>query len=98
MREMPLERYYNFYALSGSQVRFLQLLQELIHVFAFGAVHILRNAKRGRGGQLKRYQCVFHTYKSIRILTKDFEDKEDCVEIQRESPGSIHDSKWAKGD
>ncbi len=27
---------------------------------------------------------------------EDFEDKEDWVEIQRESPGSIHDSKWEK--
>ncbi len=27
---------------------------------------------------------------------EDFEDKEDCVEIQRESLGSIHDSKWEK--
>ncbi len=29
-------------------------------------------------------------------LMEYFEGKEDCVEIQRESPGSIHDSKWEK--
>ncbi len=41
-----------------------------IKIVVFGAVHILRNAERGRGGQLKRYQCIFRLYKSIRILTK----------------------------
>ncbi len=39
-------------------------------ILKLGAVHILRNAERGEGGQLKRYQCVFHLYKSIRISTK----------------------------
>ncbi len=37
---------------------------------ALGAMHILRNAERGEGGQLKRYHCIFHLYKSIRISTK----------------------------
>ncbi len=27
---------------------------------------------------------------------EDFEGKEDCIEIQRESLGSINDSKWEK--
>ncbi len=27
---------------------------------------------------------------------EDFDDEEDYVEIQRESPGRIHDSKWEK--
>ncbi len=27
-----------------------------------------------------------------------FEGKEDCIEIQIECPGSIHDSKWEKRD
>ena len=32
-----------------------------------GAIH---QEGGGGGGQLKRYQCVFHLYKSIRILTE----------------------------
>ena len=29
---------------------------------------------------------------------EDFEGKENCIEIQKESQGSIHDSKWEKRD
>ena len=46
------------------------IIHASINFVEYGAVHILRNTERGRGGQLKRYQCVFYLYKSMRIFTK----------------------------
>ena len=59
----------------GQAIRLLGPSSTEMCILPKGAVHILRNAKRGEVGQLERYQCVFHLYKLIHYIGGEGDQK-----------------------